>query len=127
MPISCLCVQLKSSQLEHLLLVVICCFQAKPSDISQRHRFPFDRVFAPSAGQDTVFEEVNEFVQSSLDGYNVCLFSYGQTGKLLNANGILNVCSSLKHCLYQLELFHSYKVRGRLIQCRGKERELCVV
>lgn len=91
MPISCLCVQLKSSQLEHLLLVVICCFQAKPSDISQRHRFPFDRVFAPSAGQDTVFEEVNEFVQSSLDGYNVCLFSYGQTGKLLLANGILNV------------------------------------
>ena len=54
-----------------------------------------------------MFEEVNEFVQSSLDGYNVCLFSYGQTGKLLNANGILNVCSSLKHCLYQLELFHS--------------------
>ena len=107
------CVQLKSSQqLEHLLLVVICCFQAKPSDISQRHRFPFDRVFAPSAGQDTVFEEVNEFVQSSLDGYNVCLFSYGQTGKLLLANGILNgilnVCSSsLKHRLYQLELFHS--------------------
>ncbi|RLN97348.1 hypothetical protein BBJ28_00013597 [Nothophytophthora sp. Chile5] len=42
--------------------------------------FTFDKVFAPSAGQDAVFEDVAEFVQSSLDGYHVCLFSYGQTG-----------------------------------------------
>lgn len=44
------------------------------------HKFSFDRVFPPSAGQEQVFEEVSEFVQSALDGYNVCLFSYGQTG-----------------------------------------------
>ncbi|KAG5179561.1 kinesin family-like protein [Tribonema minus] len=42
--------------------------------------FVFDRVFAPSAGQEDVFREVSEFVQSALDGYKVCLFSYGQTG-----------------------------------------------
>jgi kinesin family protein C1 len=42
--------------------------------------FTFDKVFAPSSGQDAVFEQVSEFVQSSLDGYHVCLFSYGQTG-----------------------------------------------
>ncbi|RLN62747.1 hypothetical protein BBJ29_001969, partial [Phytophthora kernoviae] len=42
--------------------------------------FSFDRVFPPAAGQDSVFEQVSEFVQSSLDGYHVCLFSYGQTG-----------------------------------------------
>ncbi|ETL86129.1 hypothetical protein L917_14418 [Phytophthora nicotianae] len=42
--------------------------------------FTFDKVFPPSAGQDAVFEQVSEFVQSSLDGYHVCLFSYGQTG-----------------------------------------------
>jgi len=46
----------------------------------QEHKFSFDRVFPPSAGQEQVFEEVSEFVQSALDGYNVCLFSYGQTG-----------------------------------------------
>lgn len=42
--------------------------------------FKFDKVFAPSAGQDMVFQEVSDFVQSALDGYHVCLFSYGQTG-----------------------------------------------
>jgi kinesin family protein C1 len=44
------------------------------------HNFKFDKVFAPSDGQETVFREVQEFVQSALDGFNVCLFSYGQTG-----------------------------------------------
>ena len=42
--------------------------------------FAYDKVFGPSCGQETVFQEVSEFVQSALDGYNVTLFSYGQTG-----------------------------------------------
>jgi kinesin family protein C1 len=44
------------------------------------NNFQFDKAFAPSMGQDQVFEEVSEFVQSALDGFHVCLFSYGQTG-----------------------------------------------
>jgi len=44
------------------------------------HTFKFDNIFPPSAGQNTVFDEVSDFVQSALDGYHVCLFSYGQTG-----------------------------------------------
>ena len=42
--------------------------------------FAFDKAFGQSAGQEVVFTEVSEFVQSALDEYNVCLFSCGQTG-----------------------------------------------
>ncbi len=42
--------------------------------------FQFDRVFGQSVSQEAMFAEVSEFVQSALDGHNVCLFSYGQTG-----------------------------------------------
>jgi hypothetical protein len=44
------------------------------------HTFGFDRVFSPGDSQADVFAEVAELVQSALDGYHVCLFSYGQTG-----------------------------------------------
>jgi len=44
------------------------------------HHFEYDHVFPASTGQEGVFEEVSEFVQSALDGYHVTLFSYGQTG-----------------------------------------------
>ena len=56
--------------------------EARPGEARREasHGFTFDRVFAPSVGQQEVFEEVSEFVQSALDGYHVCLFSYGQTG-----------------------------------------------
>lgn len=71
------------------------------------HGFGFDRVFGPTSTQEEasvfsiyricymmvaqpsanrlhfllqVFASVSELVQSALDGYHVCLFSYGQTG-----------------------------------------------
>ena len=48
-------------------------------DEKKEYNFSFDRVFNPGSAQEAVFTEVSEFVQSALDGYNVCLFSYGQT------------------------------------------------
>lgn len=42
--------------------------------------FKFDKVFQPGTSQETVFEELSQLVQSSLDGYNTCIFAYGQTG-----------------------------------------------
>ena len=39
--------------------------------------FEFDHVFNVNANQESVFEEVSQLVQSSIDGYNVCIFAYG--------------------------------------------------
>lgn len=46
----------------------------------KEQNFGYDRVFGPAASQEEVFGCVSELVQSALDGYHVCLFSYGQTG-----------------------------------------------
>eukprot|EP00388_Colpodella_angusta_P000873 GDKJ01002970.1.p1 GENE.GDKJ01002970.1~~GDKJ01002970.1.p1 ORF type:complete len:1427 (-),score=472.62 GDKJ01002970.1:172-3924(-) len=42
--------------------------------------FSFDRVFGPQSQQEEVFDEVEGLMKSVVDGYNVCLFAYGQTG-----------------------------------------------
>lgn len=42
--------------------------------------FNYDCVFEPGSSQDQVFTEVENLVQSALDGFNVCIFAYGQTG-----------------------------------------------
>jgi len=42
--------------------------------------FQFDYVFGPAAKQEDVFVEVIDLVQSALDGHNVTIFAYGQTG-----------------------------------------------
>jgi len=55
-------------------------------------KFSFNKVFPPSTSQESIFNEVSNFVQSALDGYHVCLFSYGQTGsgKTFTMQGIGN-------------------------------------
>lgn len=46
--------------------------------------FLLDAVFVPEAGgratQDDVFEDCRDLIQSAMDGYNVSIFAYGQTG-----------------------------------------------
>jgi len=41
--------------------------------------FSFDAVFTPGT-QEEVFEDCRDLVQSAVDGYNVTMFAYGQTG-----------------------------------------------
>ncbi|RPB22291.1 kinesin-domain-containing protein [Terfezia boudieri ATCC MYA-4762] len=48
--------------------------------LEKKHPFQFDRVFGPTCKNQDVFDEISQLVQSALDGYNVCIFCYGQTG-----------------------------------------------
>uniref|UniRef100_A0A8C2YNU9 Kinesin-like protein n=2 Tax=Chinchilla lanigera TaxID=34839 RepID=A0A8C2YNU9_CHILA len=42
--------------------------------------FELDKVFSPGASQQDVFQEVQALITSCIDGFNVCIFAYGQTG-----------------------------------------------
>lgn len=47
---------------------------------SSKKQFKFDHVFRPEDNQEAVFAQTLPIVTSVLDGYNVCIFAYGQTG-----------------------------------------------
>ncbi|CAI5458012.1 unnamed protein product [Closterium sp. Yama58-4] len=42
--------------------------------------YQFDHVFDHTASQEAIFEDLRYLIQSTIDGYNVCIFAYGQTG-----------------------------------------------
>ncbi|XVE83041.1 hypothetical protein DITRI_Ditri16bG0055000 [Diplodiscus trichospermus] len=50
------------------------------TDGSTKKTFKFDRVYTPKDNQVNVFADASPLVTSVLDGYNVCIFAYGQTG-----------------------------------------------
>jgi hypothetical protein len=43
-------------------------------------RFTFDRMYTPKASQKEIYQDVKPLTMSVLDGYNCCVFAYGQTG-----------------------------------------------
>ncbi|GAY54149.1 hypothetical protein CUMW_154440 [Citrus unshiu] len=45
-----------------------------------KKEFGFDKVFNQAASQEDVFVEVEPILRSALDGHNVCVLAYGQTG-----------------------------------------------
>ncbi|XP_071725501.1 kinesin-like protein KIN-14S [Rutidosis leptorrhynchoides] len=47
---------------------------------SSKKQFKFDHIFRPDDNQDAVFTQTSPLVVSVLDGFNVCIFAYGQTG-----------------------------------------------
>ncbi|PHT61417.1 Kinesin-4 [Capsicum annuum] len=47
---------------------------------STKKTFKFDRVYTPRDDQGVVYADASPMVISVLDGYNVCIFAYGQTG-----------------------------------------------
>lgn len=47
---------------------------------AKSHDFSFESIYTEAVDQDSVFNDLSSLIQSSLDGYNVCIFAYGQTG-----------------------------------------------
>ncbi|GLJ13213.1 hypothetical protein SUGI_0207810 [Cryptomeria japonica] len=47
---------------------------------TSKKAFKFDRVFTPQDDQVAIFADTAPVAVSVLDGYNVCIFAYGQTG-----------------------------------------------
>ena len=46
-----------------------------------QHSFNFDHLFPDTANQDDVFRSSStSIIDSALEGYNGCVFAYGQTG-----------------------------------------------
>ncbi|CAD6252972.1 unnamed protein product [Miscanthus lutarioriparius] len=45
-----------------------------------KKEFSVDRVFGQESTQEDVFQEVKPILRSALDGHNVCILAYGQTG-----------------------------------------------
>ncbi|KAK1278781.1 Kinesin-like calmodulin-binding protein [Acorus gramineus] len=45
-----------------------------------KKEFRVDKVFPQEAAQEDVFIEVEPILKSAIDGHNVCIFAYGQTG-----------------------------------------------
>ena len=41
--------------------------------------FSFDKVWGPDARQLDIFQDIEPLALSVVDGYNACIFAYGQT------------------------------------------------
>lgn len=56
---------------------------------ARTRNFEFDQVFSPLSTQEDIFTQVESFITSFLDGFNVCLFAYGVTnsGKTFTMEG----------------------------------------
>jgi kinesin family protein C1 len=52
----------------------------KGEEVIEKIPFEFNEVYDPYCTQREVFSKVKPFIQSALDGYNVCILAYGQTG-----------------------------------------------
>lgn len=47
---------------------------------ARSNRYSYDAVYEADSSQENVFADVEPVVTSVMDGYNVCIFAYGQTG-----------------------------------------------
>ncbi|KAL0546847.1 hypothetical protein IC582_016765 [Cucumis melo] len=106
------------------------------SNGAPRRIFKFDAVFGPQANQGDVFEDTAPFAASVLDGYNVCIFAYGQTGTgktftMEGTEGARGVNYRILEELFRLtkerQKLHRYKVSVSVLEVYNEQiRDLLV-
>ena len=60
-------------------------YTVQVDDGKSTRAFNFDRVFLHHSTQDEVYEDTGNLIQSAVDGFNVCIFAYGQTGQVFGS------------------------------------------
>ncbi|KAK4285751.1 hypothetical protein QN277_002402 [Acacia crassicarpa] len=82
----CRCRPLNAKEITAGLTMAIGFESAKDGELTvmsngaPRKTYKFDSVFGPQVDQADIFKEMVPCVTSVLDGFNVCIFAYGQTG-----------------------------------------------
>lgn len=81
-------------------------------------QYSFDHIFAPTATQEQVYQQVGmKMVASARRGYNCCIFAYGQTGsgKTYTMTGAEHqeglVQRTMRELLNMLEGFESFELK----------------
>ncbi|KAJ6876966.1 kinesin-like protein KIN-14U [Populus alba x Populus x berolinensis] len=69
-----------------------------------RKEYRYDKVFHQAAPQEDVFVEVEPILRSALDGHNVCILAYGQTGtgKTFTMDGTNNQAGIIPRAIEEL-------------------------
>ncbi|RHN49285.1 putative minus-end-directed kinesin ATPase [Medicago truncatula] len=82
----CRCRPLNENEIANGSAVSVVNFESNSEELqvvcsdSSKKQFKFDHVFKPEDNQEAVFAQTKPIVASVLDGHNVCIFAYGQTG-----------------------------------------------
>ncbi|GAV27939.1 hypothetical protein PMKS-001407 [Pichia membranifaciens] len=92
------------------------------------YSFFFDKIFDENSSNADIFEEISQLVQSSLDGFNVCIFTYGQTGSgktftMSNANDGM-IPRSMDQMFQKIDLLstlgNDYQLYGQFFEIYGE-------
>jgi len=88
------------------------------NDKGKEKIWEFDQIFGLKTEQATVYDEVSPLVTSVLDGYNVCIFAYGQTGtgKTFTMMGDMEGPNAGVNTRALAELFEKSKKRSKVVQ-----------
>ncbi|XP_030489885.2 kinesin-like protein KIN-14Q isoform X1 [Cannabis sativa] len=101
----------------------------KPNGVVKK-TFKYDSVFCPQTDQADVFKDTAPFATSVLDGYNVCIFAYGQTGtgKTFTMEGTekdrgvnFRILEELFHIIRERQKLYRYSVSVSVLEVYNEQ------